>query len=58
MGRGLTWGGEHTIQSADYVLQNCVPETCITLLTSVTPINSIKKEKKNKKKHSVAYSLA
>ena len=31
----LTWGGEHTKQSTDDVLWNCVPETCITLLTSV-----------------------
>ena len=38
----LTWSGEHTIQCTDDVLWNCVPETCIILLTSVTPINSIK----------------
>ena len=38
----LTWGGEHTIQCTDDVLWNCAPETCVILLTSVTPINSIK----------------
>ena len=38
----LTWGGEHTAQCADDVLQNCTPETCIILLTNVTTINSIK----------------
>ena len=32
----LTWGGEHTIQYTDDVLQNCAPETYI---------NSIKKNK-------------
>ena len=26
------------------MLWNCVPETCIILLTSVTPINSIKRK--------------
>ena len=38
----VTWSGEHTIQYTDDVLQNCVPETCIILLTSVTLVNSIK----------------
>ena len=37
----LTWGGEHTIQFIDDVLQNCTPETYIIFLTSVTPINPI-----------------
>ena len=37
----LTWGGEHTIQFIDDVLQNCTPETYIIFLTNVTPINSI-----------------
>ena len=37
-----TWGGEHTTQCREDVLWNCAPETCIILLTSVTPINSIK----------------
>ena len=42
----LTLGGEHTIQYTDDVLQSCTPETYITLLNNVTPINSIKKLKK------------
>ena len=37
----LTSGGEHTIQYTANVLQNCIPETLITLLINVTPINSI-----------------
>ena len=36
-----TWGGEHTIQCTDDVLQNCTPETDIILLTNATPRNSI-----------------
>ena len=32
----LTRGGEHTIQYTDHVLQNCIPETCIILLTNIT----------------------
>ena len=43
-----TWGGEHTVQYTDDVLQNCAPETPIILLTNVTPINSIKIKNKNK----------
>ena len=47
----MTWGDEHTIQYTVDVPQNYTPETYITLLTNVTPINSIKKEKlQNKKK--------
>ena len=38
----MTWGGEHTIQYADDVSQNCTLETYMILLTDVTPINSIK----------------
>ena len=38
----VTWGGDHTIQCTDGVLQNCTAETYIILLTQVTPINSIK----------------
>ena len=38
----LTLGVEHTIQRTGDVLQNCTSETCINLLTSVTPIHSIK----------------
>ena len=40
----LTWGGEHTIQYTDEVLQNCTPKVYIILLTNVAPINSIKKK--------------
>ena len=40
-----TWGGGHTVQCTDDVLWNCPPETCIILLTTVTPINSIKKKR-------------
>ena len=39
----LTWGGEHTVQYTDDVLQNCIPETYIILLTNATRINSVKK---------------
>ena len=46
MGGDLTWGGEHTVQYTGDVLWNCAPETCIVLLTNVTPVNSIKKKKK------------
>ena len=45
MAGDLTWGGEHTTQYTDDVLQNCTPETYIILLTNVTPINSIKIKK-------------
>ena len=38
----LTWGGEHTIQCTDDVLENCTPETYIISLNSITPVNSIK----------------
>ena len=34
MGGDLTWGGEHTKQYTDDVLQNCTPETYIILLTN------------------------
>ena len=37
----LNWGGEHTIQYADDVLQSCTPKTYIILLTNVTLITSI-----------------
>ena len=47
MNGNLTWGGEHTIQCTDDVLQNCELEICKILITNVTPIDSIKKEKKN-----------
>ena len=41
----LTWGGEHTVQYTDDVLQNYMPETYIILLNHVTAINSVKKKK-------------
>ena len=40
--RDLTWGGEHTVQYTDDVLQKRTSETYTILLTNVTPINSIK----------------
>ena len=43
----LTWGGEHTIQYTDDILQNRTPETFIILLTNVTPINSIFLKREN-----------
>ena len=48
MGRDLTWGGDHTIQCTNGVLQYCTPETCIILLTSVK-INPNKFHEKDKK---------
>ena len=45
MERGLTWGGEHTIQCTDDVLWKCTPESCIILLISVTPPFSQKAKK-------------
>ena len=53
-GGGYTWinkwcwmetslGVGHTTQCTD-MLSNCAPETCIILVTSVTPINSIKRK--------------
>ena len=33
----LSWGGEHTIKYTDNILQNCIPETYIILLTNATP---------------------
>ena len=44
----LTWGGEHTIQYTDDVLQNCTSEIYIVLLITVIPINSTKNKKKKK----------
>ena len=49
----LAWGGEHTIQCTDDVLQNCTPETYIILLSNVTPINSIKKKKESRENRPV-----
>lgn len=39
MAGGLTWGGEHTVWCTADMLQNGAPETCMVLLTIVTPIN-------------------
>ena len=54
----LTWGGEHTVQCTDDVLQNCAPATCKILVTSVTPINSIKRKKKDFKHNLYLEKLA
>ena len=43
----LTLGGEHTTQYTDDVLQNCIPETCINLLTNVTQVKFFKKTQAN-----------
>ena len=32
---GVTWGGEHTIQYTNDVLQNCTPDTYMILLTGI-----------------------
>ena len=47
MAGDLTWGGEHTIQHTDDVLQKCILETYIILLTNVT--NKFYKNKKTRK---------
>ena len=41
----LTWGGEHTVQYTDDVLQSCTPETYASLLTNVTPKIQLKRKK-------------
>lgn len=38
-------GGGHTMQYTNHVSQSCTPDTCMTLLTNVTPIGLIKKLK-------------
>ena len=43
MAGDLTWGGEHTMQYTDNILQNRTPEAYIILLISVTPMKSIEK---------------
>ena len=59
MGGDLTWGGKHTIQCADDVLQTCAPETCIIVLTSVTTmIKVIIKIKASKSRITKNQSLA
>ena len=40
---GLTVGGGHTVQYIDLVSQECIPKTCMILLTNVIPIHLIKK---------------
>ena len=42
--RDLTLGGEHMMQYSDDELWNCTLETCMVLLTNVTPINLIRKK--------------
>ena len=49
-GRKLIQSGEHTIQCASDVLQNCTPEIYIILSTNVTPIHSLKMKKRNEAK--------
>ena len=44
--KGLTLAGEYS----DDVLLSCTLETCLVLLTNVTPINSIKKKKRKNRK--------
>ena len=39
------FGWRATMQYSDDVSQNCTLETCIILLTNVTPINLIKEKK-------------
>lgn len=46
MHRDLTWGREHTVQRADDVLEKGVPETCIILLTRVTPKSVMKRKRR------------
>ena len=42
MEKDLTLGGEYMMHYTDDVLLSCTLETCMVLLTNVTPINSIK----------------
>ena len=53
----LTRGGEHTVQCIGDVLWTCACETCVMLLTSVTPIHLLKRKKKVAHSHSVAHQL-
>ena len=46
MERDFTLGSECRMQYAGDVLPSCTLETCMVLLTIVTPINSIRKKKK------------
>ena len=45
----LAWGVKHTIKYTDDVIQNCIPEIYMILLTNVALINSMKKEKRKRK---------
>ena len=45
----LKKGGEHKIQSAGDTLQKGAPEICVSLLTSVIPINSTKRKRKRER---------
>lgn len=47
-----TLDGEHTMQCADDVLQNCTLETYTIVLTKITLINSIKCLNQKRKKDS------
>lgn len=40
----LTLGAEHTMQHKAGSLENCILETYVIILTSVTPIKLVKKE--------------
>ena len=42
---GGTLGGGHTEQHAVLVLQNCALETCVILLTTVTPMREKDEER-------------
>ena len=50
MERDFTLGDGGTMLCADDVLLSCTLETCMVLLTNITPINSTKK-KKDKETH-------
>lgn len=45
-GEDLTLRGGHTVQYTDPVTQKPTPETYVSILISVTPINLIKKGEK------------
>ena len=40
---GMTLGDGHTIQYTDHVSYQCALETCMILLTNVTPIHLVNK---------------
>lgn len=45
MERDFVWGDRCTMQCADDVLLSFIPETCMVLQTSLTPINLINNHK-------------